>query len=808
MESTLQVSKQPAQPESHHNMSLSESVVANILSKMSTQIEEAKEQYIGEASRLATIHAISGEFPYSGLIKNTVTSTPLTNFKNLAKAYGITPKDVGMVTSTTTAKEMFSREPKDEGYEDAIKPTWLKRSVGQLFHGMSEETKEKWNAVYEEYPLCFKFADVPINTSIHASGVIISKTPLNMPVDTAGALPFNGKSLEKMGFIKYDMLSIDTLNLLQYVEQCSGDKIDWEDTNDEAVWECLRRGETRHVFQFSSVPMTHLLIDGHVTDIDSASEVTAIWRPGAIQIGVPKKWVAIRRYNLGLSDTLDVDWTPESAACAMLLKQIYGKQHTGLILYQEEVMALCQHGANFTPNEADDIRRAMGKKDRDLMASMKDQFCSRWHALWLAVKQDGIKRNSDGGTVALDLNAVVALCDEHPKEGNGICAVPVNPENVWKDFEGFSGYAFNKSHATAYTLISYQTARAWVYHPELVIEYECNWGSEEHRRWALTSARELGWKLVFPSWGSNLEVYEAYGSRDKGGVVFIPPVERTSKNLLTAICDLKTTRAVAAGLFDNATTDRTGLINLGKKLRLKSIREELEDRLDSDGLMNDDITLEKIIEYLPKLRSVKSVETNDSGDVTITFIIRGRESKVGLKLKNEDNVRNVILSRVKLYGHLGDAWHLSLYPNLDDAPKIVSNCVTKYLRSNENYPKLEFPKKAVDDQMVDVLCNVIFLSLTTDKVWYHGKSSDVTTAKFLFGDGVREFKMYPGPRGLVWKGLKPGDRAKIFMSPTAMFHNGLRDVDYSIKTGKGTVLTRNGSKYEVPGRYNYYINMY
>ena len=124
-----------------------------------------------------------------------------------------------------------------------------------------------------------------------------------------------------------------------------------------------------------------------------------------------------------------------------VLKRVFGESHPGLMVFQEDVMRVCTECAGFTMTEADDIRRAMGKKKDKLLVPFEDPFNNNW------------------------------------KEGG-------DPSKVWNAMKGFAHYAFNKSHSVAYAIIAYATAKIWVYNRNNELEYLLNDGTKKKYKFA------------------------------------------------------------------------------------------------------------------------------------------------------------------------------------------------------------------------------------------------------------------------------------------------------------------------------------
>ena len=262
------------------------------------------------------------------------------------------------------------------------------------------------------------------NTGIHACGVIITPDDITkfVPVATAKdsdlyVTQFDNSVVEDAGLLKMDFLGLKTLTLIKdtvkIVKAKHGILLD-PDTfplDDEKTYELFQRGETVGVFQYESPGMQKHLKDLKPTVFEDLIAMNALYRPGPMEY-IPS---FVRRKHG------DEDIEYDLPAMEEYLKETYG-----LTVYQEQVMLLSQSLAGFTKGEADVLRKAMGKKQIAVLDKMKPKF---------------IAQASEKGHDAKIL------------------------EKVWKDWEAFASYAFNKSHSTCYAWIAYQTAYLKAHYP-------------------------------------------------------------------------------------------------------------------------------------------------------------------------------------------------------------------------------------------------------------------------------------------------------------------------------------------------------
>ena len=255
------------------------------------------------------------------------------------------------------------------------------------------------------------------NTGIHACGVIITPSDIREFVPVARAkdsemwcTQFDNSVAENAGLLKMDFLGLKTLSLIKdtvkIIEARTGEKIDIENVplDDEKTYELFQRGETIGVFQYESQGMQKHLKSLKPTEFSDLIAMNALYRPGPLEY-IPS---FIKRKHGQEDIKYDLPEMEE-----------YLKETYGITVYQEQVMLLSQKLVGFTKGEADTLRKAMGKKKFDLLAKMKPKFLDQG-------EQKGHKREI--------------------------------LEKIWKDWEAFASYAFNKSHSTCYALIAYHTA--------------------------------------------------------------------------------------------------------------------------------------------------------------------------------------------------------------------------------------------------------------------------------------------------------------------------------------------------------------
>lgn len=262
------------------------------------------------------------------------------------------------------------------------------------------------------------------NTGIHACGVIITPSDITnfVPVTTAKdselyVTQFDNSVAESAGLLKMDFLGLKTLTLIKdtvkLVKYRTGIELNPDEfpIDDVKTYELFQRGETVGIFQYESPGMQKYLRDLKPTVFGDLIAMNALYRPGPLEY-IPS---FVRRKNGEEEIKYDLD------ACAEYLGETYG-----ITVYQEQVMLLSQSLADFSKGDADVLRKAMGKKDRATLDKMKPKF----------IEQAAAKGH----------DATIL-------------------EKIWKDWEAFASYAFNKSHSTCYAWIAYQTAYLKAHYP-------------------------------------------------------------------------------------------------------------------------------------------------------------------------------------------------------------------------------------------------------------------------------------------------------------------------------------------------------
>ena len=264
------------------------------------------------------------------------------------------------------------------------------------------------------------------HSSKHAAGVVIGSKPLveSVPLctDNSGVVltQFSGVDIEKVGLIKFDFLGLKTLTLIQdAVERIrTGKGVDLDVSNlpldDKKTYRLLGRGETVGIFQMESSGMAQLVRQLKPSCFEDIVAINALYRPGPLEAGI-------------VDDFINRKHGRERAVYPHPLLEDLLRETHGLIVYQEQVMESARILAGYSLGDADNLRRAMGKKKKEEMDRERSRFLE--------------------GAAKTGLDAKTA-------------------DEIFEKIEKFAGYGFNKSHAAAYALISFQTAYLKAHYPE------------------------------------------------------------------------------------------------------------------------------------------------------------------------------------------------------------------------------------------------------------------------------------------------------------------------------------------------------
>lgn len=303
------------------------------------------------------------------------------------------------------------------------------------------EQNKELRDLYEQDAEIHKMLDIamalegmPRQASTHACGIVITKEPVDTYVplyvrDGQISTQFIMTTLEELGLLKMDFLGLRTLTVIQdainLVKENRGIDVEFDkDMNDFNVYKLWQNGESVGIFQFESQGMTNFMKELKPDCLEDIIAGVSLYRPGPMD--------QIPRYIKNKKDPEHAEYTHPSLI--PILKVTYG-----CMVYQEQVMQIVRDLAGYSLGRADLVRRAMGKKKLDVMAKEREYFIH--------------------GQTDENGNVVIKGCIR-----NGIDEASAN--KIFDEMAEFAKYAFNKSHAAAYAVVSYRTAYLKAYYPE------------------------------------------------------------------------------------------------------------------------------------------------------------------------------------------------------------------------------------------------------------------------------------------------------------------------------------------------------
>ncbi|MEL7586760.1 MAG: DNA polymerase III subunit alpha [Prolixibacteraceae bacterium] len=272
-------------------------------------------------------------------------------------------------------------------------------------------------------------------SGVHACGILISRDPLSdhipiMPTkeEVLYTTQYDGRFVEAIGLLKMDFLGLRTLSIiretLENIQLSKGITIDIDKIpmDDAKTFELFSRGDSTAVFQFESPGMKKHLRNLKPNRFGDLVAMNALYRPGPMEY---------------IPDYIDRKHGRKKVEYDHPMMEKYLSDTYGITVFQEQVMLLSRHLANFTRGDSDTLRKAMGKKVKAMMDKLKVKF------------HEGCKANP----------LFVEGCKEVKKDPDVLI------DKIWKDWEAFASYAFNKSHSVCYAYIAYQTGYLKAHYP-------------------------------------------------------------------------------------------------------------------------------------------------------------------------------------------------------------------------------------------------------------------------------------------------------------------------------------------------------
>lgn len=329
------------------------------------------------------------------------------------------------------------------------------------------------------------------HVSIHAAGVVIADRdltdiiPLYKPSgEEEIATQYDMHEVEEIGLLKMDFLGLKNLTVIERtrekVRKAKGVEIDWQKISlqDTKTYQMLQEGKTTGVFQLESSGMTEMVKRLRPETFEDLVAVLALYRPGPLQSGMVSDFIERKHGRKEI--------VYDHPLLEPILKETYG-----IILYQEQVMQIANVLAGFSLGEADVLRRAMGKKEKDKMAAQRTKFVQR--------------------AVENGIDQAVA-------------------EKIYDQMDYFAGYGFNKSHSAAYALITFRTAYLKAHYP---VEFMASlmtsdMGDIEKMAHYFSVCKEMGIRIYPPDINESFSDFTVVGNHIRFGLAAVKGVGETA----------------------------------------------------------------------------------------------------------------------------------------------------------------------------------------------------------------------------------------------------------------------------------------
>ena len=461
-------------------------------------------------------------------------------------------------------------------------------------------------ALYESDMTTQKIIDIakslegmPRNASTHACGVVITKNPVDTYVPLATndgniVAQYTMTTLEELGLLKMDFLGLRTLsvidNCISLIKKNRGIDVKFDDDmNDPNVYKLWKEGKTFGIFQFESQGITNVMKELKPDSLEDIIAGVSLYRPGPMD--------QIPRYIKGKFNPGHNEYTHPSLE--PILNVTYG-----CMVYQEQVMQIVRDLAGYSLGRADLVRRAMGKKKLDVMAKEREVF------IYGQTDEDG--------------NIVVPGCIR-----NGIDEKSAN--KIFDEMAEFAKYAFNKSHAAAYAVLSYRTAYLKTYYKEELMAATLNsfLGNLQKVPIYVQDCKDMGIEILNPDINesetkftvSDNKIRFGLGSIKNVGVSAIDNIvsERMENGLYESFTDFCERISkyninkrciesmIKAGVFDSFGKTRNTLLVSHEEI-LDSISNETKSKMQNQVSMFDIMELDKGEKEKQKYRFIEKEE--------------------------------------------------------------------------------------------------------------------------------------------------------------------------------------------------------
>lgn len=443
--------------------------------------------------------------------------------RDVARALDVSILETNMLAKSVPEHDLPSVLD-DKQYPD------VRKAMRESDQNKSDEFRNyyKTNEIYKTViDTAIKLKGSVRNTGVHACGVIIAPEDLKelIPLSTAKdsqmlVTQYDKDIVEKVGLLKMDFLGLKTLSILKdimrIIKARHGVEIDIEaiPLDDPEAYVIFQDGNTDGIFQFESDGMKSNLRGLKPDRFFDLIAMNALYRPGPMDY-IPNY---IARKHGREEVTYDIEASKE------ILEETYG-----IMVYQEQVMRLSQLLADFTKGQADTLRKAMGKKDKEVMDKLFDQFI------------DGCVANG------------------HDKD---------KAKKIWTDMEKFAQYAFNKSHSTCYALIAYQSAYLKAKYPSEFMAglMSNNMDKTEDIKKYIQVSKKMGIEVLGPDVNESNYIFTV---NDKGHIRFgLSAIKGVGENVIIEMVNIREREGAFTDVFDFVT-------KLGTKYANKKVLEAL-----------------------------------------------------------------------------------------------------------------------------------------------------------------------------------------------------------------------------------------
>ena len=475
--------------------------------------------------------------------------------KDVGRVLGVPLQKVNMISKLIPATAKTLDEAINGNPKNAIPPS---KELKDLYDGDNE--------VREIIDTAKKIEGLVRQDSIHAAGVLISKEPLAQTVplkkmnNGETVSEYDKNCVEHIGLVKMDFLGLENLTIIDIclkILKKKGINIDFHELtlDDPEVYKLLSEAKTVGVFQLESAGMQKYLKALQPSRFEDIVAICALFRPGPLKTGMVDTFIQCRHGRK------EVEYL--HPMLEPILKETYG-----VIVYQEQVMHIANNLAGFTMAEADNLRKAMGKKKLDVMLKYKDHF------------MDGCSKNNIDKAIS---------------------------SKIWDYMEGFAEYGFNKSHTVAYGLVAYYTAWLKVKYPVEYMTALLTRKSDDLDRLSqiIDECKKMNIKILQPDINKSGTFFTVDGKDIRFGLCAIRGIGQNSVDSIIEIRD----RVGEFKTFEDFVTKASSAIN-------KKIIENFARSGAFDSLGETRRTIAENVDFITGF-ATKSTREKTSGQISL-----------------------------------------------------------------------------------------------------------------------------------------------------------------------------------------------